>query len=320
MSFWKEKRSHLEQAQMLQNTASNQKGLNKRAVGLFPQPKDDKPCTIDLSSQVKFHNLLVAIEGREETCVIRMISPSQKARAAALVFRGRVLACVYGRDDNETQLLGQEAFSQAKLQMLSSDVIVDTYKIDDKTAIAASSIFHGELYDPQCMMTANDVLEYSLDHLLESNAPGTIIINEGDGAKAIIYTFKGKVHGIFSYKEGWLEPSIEGAKALLHEVYGASISASKLRLCNIWELKPLTFSLTGLEEQLTNGKQYASLSLDYSELSKIEQKHKDSLSNSFSHIEREEEWAAKQNQVQSHSPSKGGNPWKSARGNKIGGS
>jgi hypothetical protein len=83
-------------------------------------------------------------------------------------------------------------------------------------------------------------------------------------------------------------------------------------------LKPLTFSLTGLEEQLTSGKQYASLSLDYSELSKIEQKHKDSLSNSFSHIEREEEWAAKQNQAQTHSPSKGGNPWKSGKGNQGG--
>lgn len=311
MSVWKDKRSHLEQAQMLQNNVGNKNGLNRRAVGLFPQPKEEKATTIDLSSQVKFHNLLVAIEGREETCVIRMVSPSQKARAAALVFRGRVLACVYGRDDSDTQLLGHEAFTQAKLQMLSSDAIIDTYKIDDKTAIAASSIFHGELYDPQCMMTANDVLQYSLDHLLESNAPGTIIINESDGAKAIIYTFKGKVHGIFSYKDGWLVPSIEGAKALLHEVYGATISASKLRLCNIWELKPLTFSLTGLEEQLTNGKQYASLSLDYSELSKIEQKHKDSLSNSFSHIEREEEFAAQQNQSQG--PNKGGNPWKSIR-------
>lgn len=311
MSVWKDKRSHLEQAQMLQTTVGNKHGLNRRAVGLFPQPKEEKATTIDLSSQVKFHNLLVAIEGREETCVIRMVSPSQKARAAALVFRGRVLACVYGRDDSDTQLLGQEAFSQAKLQMLSSDAIIDTYKIDDKTAIAASSIFHGELYDPQCMMTANDVLQYSLDHLLESNAPGTIIINESDGAKAIVYIFKGKVHGIFSYKDGWLEPSIEGTKALLHEVYGATISASKLRLCNIWELKPLTFSLTGLEEQLTNGKQYSSLSLDYSELSKIEQKHKDSLSNSFSHIEREEEFAAQQNQSQG--PNKGGNPWKSIR-------
>ncbi|CAN5206945.1 hypothetical protein BH11CYA1_BH11CYA1_26350 [soil metagenome] len=312
MSVWKDKRSHLEQAQMLQNTVGNQKGLNRRAVGLFPQPKDEKATTIDLSSQVKFHNLLVAIEGREETCVIRMVSPSQKARAAALVFRGRVLACVYGRDDSDTQLLGLEAFSQAKLQMLSRDAIIDTYKIDDKTAIAASSIFHGELYDPQCMMTASDVLQYSLDHLLESNAPGTIIINEGDGAKAIVYTFKGKVHGIFSYKDGWLEPSIEGAKALLHDAYSATISASKLRLCNIWELKPLTFSLTGLEEQLSNGKQYASLSLDYSELSKIEQKHKDSLSNSFSHIEREEDFASQHNQSQSQN-NKGANPWKSIR-------
>jgi hypothetical protein len=313
MFLWKERRSHIEQAQMLKDTVGNQQGLNKRAVGLFPQPKDAKPQQIDLSSQVKFHNLLVAIEGREETCVIRMISPAQKSRAAALVFRGRVLACVYGRDDCETQLLGQEAFDQAKQQMLSSDTIVDTYKIDDKTAIAASSIFHGELYDPQCMMSAQDVLQYSLAHLLECNAPGTVIINEGDGAKAVIYTFKGKIHGIFSFKEGWLEPTAERAQALVEGVFNATVSASKLRLCNIWELKPFTFSLTGLEEQLTKGKQYASLSLDYSQLTRIEQKKKDGLGTAFAHAGSDDESSAPP-------PPKVTNPWKSARGNNIGGS
>jgi len=313
MFSWKERRSQSEQAQMLKDTVSNAKGLNKRAVGLFPQPKEERPADIDLSSQVKFHNLLVAIEGREDTCVIRMISPSKKCRSAALVFRGRVLACVYGRDDSDTQMLGHEAFNEAKLQMLCSDAIVDTYKIDDKTAIAASSMFHGELYDPQCMMTPQDVLHYSLEHLLESNAPGSIVINEGDGARAIVYTFKGKVHGIFSFKDGWIEPSEENARGLLHEVYNATISASKLRLCNIWELKPYTFSLTGLEEQLSSGKQYASLSLDYSELSKVEQKKKDGLGTAL-HADKEKQYHAQQGQAKP-----GGNPWKSARGSKIGG-
>lgn len=313
---WKDKRSQSEQAQMLKDTYSNHRGLNKRAVGLFPQPKDDLPSEINLSNQVKFYDLLVAIEGREDTCVIRMISPAKKCRAAALVFRGRVLACVYGRDDNENQLLGEEAFKEAKLQMLSSDAIIDTYKIDDKTAIAASSMFHGELYDPQCMMTPQDVMHYSLEHLLESNAPGTIVINEGDGAKAVIYTFKGKVHGIFSFKDGWIEPSIENAQGLMHEVYNANISASKLRLCNIWELKPFTFSLTGLEEQLSSGKQYASLSLDYSELRKVEQKRKDGLGTAL-HADREEQFKAAHPE---NAPKISGNPWKSARGNKIGGS
>lgn len=308
MFLWKERRSHIEQAQMLKDTVGNQQGLNKRAVGLFPQPKDEKPQQIDLSSQVKFHNLLVAIEGREETCVIRMISPAQKSRAAALVFRGRVLACVYGRDDSEMQLLGEEAFAQAKQQMLSSDTIVDTYKIDDKTAIAASSIFHGELYEAQCMMSAQDVLQYSLAHLLESNAPGTVIINEGDGAKAIIYTFKGKIHGIFSFKDGWLEASEEVAKSLIEGTFNCTVSASKLRLCNIWELKPFTFSLTGLEEQLKNGKQYASLSLDYTQLTKIEHKNeKGSLSKALSHNSEDEFGNAP-------AAAKVTNPWKSVRG------
>jgi hypothetical protein len=109
---------------------------------------------IDLSCQVKFHNLLVAIEGREETCVIRMISPKPKIQSRrSCISRSCLGLRLRSRRQRNAIARPRSLSAKPKLQMLSSDVIVDTYKIDDKTAIAASSIFHGELYEPQCMMT-----------------------------------------------------------------------------------------------------------------------------------------------------------------------
>lgn len=310
MSIWKERQSQAEQAQKLREITCNTNGLNKRAIGLFPQPKEDKPTAIDFTTKNKFHTLLIEMEGREETCVMRLISPVHKTRAAVLIFRGRVLGCVYGHMEGPEQLqaLGKEAFDQVMMEMLSGDTIIDSYKIDDKTAIAACSIFHGDLFEPGSHMSLNEIFDFAIKHLLESLAPGCIIINDGEGAKAVIYTFKGKIHGIFSYKDGWLEPNKEQAESLLDGLNPSctSISASKLRMANIWELKPLTFSLTGLEEQISTGKQYLSKSLNYEELSHIGRgEKKESIKDALFHDKADEHLKQPEN------------PWKSSSGKKI---
>jgi hypothetical protein len=310
MSIWKERSSQNEQAQKLREITCNRSGLNKRAIGLFPQPKEHEPVSIDFTTKNKFHTLLIDMEGREETCVMRLISPTHKTRAAVLIFRGRVLGCVYGQLDgpNQVQAIGKEAFDLAMVEMLAGETIIDSYKIDDKTAIAGSSIFHGDLYEPHSSMSLPEICDYAIKHLLESLAPGCIIVNDGDGAKAVIYTFKGKIHGVYSYKDGWLEPTLEAAESMLDGLnpsYG-NISASKLRMANIWELKPLTFSLTGLEEQITSGKQYQSKSLDYDELTHIGRegaKKEDSIKDALFHDKADEHLKHAEN------------PWKT-RGNK----
>jgi len=270
---WRDKRAQKDQADKLEHVYSNRDGLNRRAFGLFPQPKERKPERIDLSNNVNYSMFLVGLEGQEETTCVRLISPQRKVRAAMLILRGRVLGCVYGRD-NEGQCLGQEAYQKLTAEMLAGDVIVDAYKIDDKTAIAASAMFHGETFAAPSTMKPSEIFHFSLNHLLESKMPGTIIITEQEATKAVLYTFKGKIHGLFSFQDGWLEPIQQEAEKILQNSANYSVQASKLLCANIFELKEFTFSMTGLAERAATVRQSLGLT---SELAKLGEKSKDSL-------------------------------------------
>ncbi len=156
---WRDKRAQKDQADKLEHVYSNRDGLNRRAFGLFPQPKERKPERIDLSNNVNYSMFLVGLEGQEETTCVRLISPQRKVRAAMLILRGRVLGCVYGRD-NEGQCLGQEGYQKMTAEMLAGQVIVDAYKIDDKTAIAASAMFHGETFAAPSTMKPSEIFHF----------------------------------------------------------------------------------------------------------------------------------------------------------------
>jgi hypothetical protein len=278
--YWRDKRGQKDQADKLESVYSNKDGLNRRAFGLFPQPREKKAERIDLSNNVNYQKFLVSLEGQEETTCVRLISPTRKVRAAMLILRGRVLGCVYGRD-GEGQILGQDAYTKMTAEMLAGEVIVDAYKIDDKTAIAASAMFHGELFSAPSTMKPVEIFHFSLTHLLDSKMPGTIIINENEATKAVLYTFKGKIHGLFSFAEGWLEPTVEAAEKVLQNSANYSVQASKLLCANIFELKEFTFSMTGLAEKIHDVKQYQSLGLT-SELATIHERSKDSLQKALS--------------------------------------
>jgi|EBPBio282013_DNA_FD.fasta_scaffold00227_65 hypothetical protein len=296
MFVWSDRKSQLDDKERLEQIIGSSDGLNQRAMGLFPHPKEEAPRRVDFASQIKCRQLLVNIEGNEETCVLRLISQRNKSRAAVLILRGRVLGCIYGRkehDGNLIQLMGQEAFQRVRLEILSSDTIIDTYKVDDKTAIAASAIFHGELYQPHSTETVKETLDFSLNHLLESSMPGTIVLNENIDNAAIIYIFKGKIHGVFSFEEGWLDNSREAIEKLFLKLGHPEVQASKLLACNIWELKQFTFSVTGLEEtplSASHSQLPVSSGVDYNELEHLRNdKQEHGLSATLKDRERERE-------------------------------
>lgn len=284
MFVWSDKKSQLDDKERLEHITSSQDGVNQRAMGLFPHPKEEEPRRVDFASQIKCRQLLVNIEGNEETCVLRLISQRNKSRAAVLILRGRVLGCIYGRKERSgelIQVMGKEAFQRVGLELLSSDTIIDTYKVDDKTAIASSAIFHGELYEPTSTQPPKETLHFALSHLMDSLMPGTIILNEGFDNAAVVYIFKGKVHGVFSFVEGWQENTVEAVEKIYSKLSHPGVQASKLLACNIWELKECTFSVTGLEETPLSAAKPQSLTLNYNELDSLRKGKETGLSNAM---------------------------------------
>lgn len=251
MFVWKEKltvKEEIEKAILLDVT---QRGSNRRAVGLVPAPRGDEALReVAESRKLRYQQLLISIEGRKRTCCIKVYSPKRKSRSALLTFRGRVLGCIYGRKELESQLIGYDAFEQFQEDIAVDQSIVDTYILPEDLALAAGSLFHGEVYHQPARSKALDTFQFVFKNLVTSQMPGCIVLKRmgTDEVESFIYMFGGQVVGIFSFADGWLENSYQQALTLVEEGSVSTIvSASKLNACNVEEVYDLTFSLTGID-------------------------------------------------------------------------
>jgi hypothetical protein len=64
----------------------------------------------------------------------------------------------------------------------------------------------------------------------------------------MIYLFGGRIVGIYSFREGWLEPKWEEAELCLSSIPRPQVMASALTATSIEDVKSMTFSLTGLND------------------------------------------------------------------------
>lgn len=251
MFVWKEKltaREEIDKVTLLESTVSS--GSNRRAVGLIPAPIGDAANReISEARKLRYQQLLISIEGKQSTCCLKVYSPKRKSRSALLVFRGRVLGCIYGRKDLESQLIGYDAFDQFQDDLSVPESIVDTYILPEELALAAGSLFHGDVYHQPADAFSLQTFQFVHKNLVKTQMPGCVVIKRmgSDEVLSFIYMFGGRMVGIFSFADGWLENTYEKAAELIDGPTSTIVSASKLDANNVEEVHDLTFSLTGID-------------------------------------------------------------------------
>ncbi len=254
MFVWKEKLTVKEEIAKLMELDSSTRGSNRRAVGLVPFPMKSSQREISEAKKVRYQQLLISIEGKQSTCCIKVVSPKRKSRSAILVFRGRVLGCVYGRKDLDTQILGADAFQPFIDDLSLQDSLVDTYILPEDLALAAASLFHGEVFHQPANLSAGETFEYVHRNLSCTGMPGCVVIKRlgSDEVLAFVYMFGGKVAGVFTFADGWLKNTYEQASDLVYQNVTALVSASKLNACNVQEVFELSFGLTGIDRSFVH--------------------------------------------------------------------
>lgn len=253
MFVWKEKLTAREEIQKATTLESTAKGSNRRAVGLVPFPLSEKDREISIAQKIRYQQLLISIEGKQSTCCLKVVSPKKKSRSALLCFRGRAIGCIYGRKDLDSQLLGQEAFEHFLDDLSIPDSIVDTYILPENLALSATSLFHGEVFNQPLGKGAPETVHFVFQNLLRTRMPGCIVLKRfaTDEVLAFIYMFDGEIIGIFTFANGWLEPTLQQALELVETNVAIMVSASKLNACNVDEVFKLSFSLTGMDQPST---------------------------------------------------------------------
>lgn len=255
MFAWKEKKGIQETISKLVSAENNGHGANRRAINLVPLPTVRETHEIAQSHRIRYHQLLVSIEAKQSTCCIRVISETSKSRAAILVFRGRVLGCLYGSKFEDQQLFGQEAHQRAMSELAKPDNIIDTYLLSEELVLAGGALFHGHQVDA-FGSSPEQIFESAVTHLMHSNAPGCVVINSADNeALCMVYIFKGHIIGVYSFSSGWVLSTYEAALEYVVDSPNAQVMASALAARNIKEVENMTFSLTGLGDRTDQPKQ-----------------------------------------------------------------
>jgi hypothetical protein len=228
------------------------KGLNRRSIGLLPGPRDVKTCFLANHGMdpKRAEQVLLAIEANQNTCCIRTSSASVKSRAAALIFRGRVLGCVYGNKSMPSQLFGPAAYEHLHRELSLRDTAFESYMIEEDIALASASMFHGTVLDSP-KQNPEESFRTIHEQLKGFNHPGcALIVDENSTAIFAAYYFRGKMVAAFSYQDGWLNPTLESAWRYLRDDSRLQVLSSMLTAGSITEVGELTFSVSGLADRV----------------------------------------------------------------------
>jgi hypothetical protein len=225
----------------------NYRGINKRALAIIPGPVLRETQEIPITDQSKLRQLFLSLEANQSTCCLRISSSHHRSRSAILVFRGRVLGCIYGRKHFKQQLFGKQAFTHILADMSDRHNGVDAYMLSEELVIAAASLFHGEVFNGRPGAGGEEVFESAYNYMTYTGMPGCIVISgEQNASVATVYVTAGKIVGVYSQKDGWVSTRYETAAKYVTKA--TKVTASMISVGSMEELNALSFSLSGLTD------------------------------------------------------------------------
>ena len=101
-------------------------GTSRRAINYFPSSSLSPKSKVKLafSNEKPILPQLISIEAAKVSGCIKMESERFKSRAAVLIYKGRVIACVYGSKAHPEQLFGTAGYvaMMSEISSVHSDV------------------------------------------------------------------------------------------------------------------------------------------------------------------------------------------------------
>ena len=120
-----------------------------------------------------------------EQAVCVLFRQRRKARSAILIFRGRVVGCLYGAKKLDAQCLQEDAHRYALADLASPGNILDAYELPEELVLAAASLFNGEILDTNVGENPQQCFDLTMRNIAETQLPGCIVVNTGDDEEMI---------------------------------------------------------------------------------------------------------------------------------------
>ncbi len=173
-------------------------------------------------------------------------SERHKSRSAILVFRGRVVASIYGSKFIGKHLFEEEAFQLAVRDLASRGSKLSLYLLGDDIVLAAAALFHGVPLSMPTYADANSAFDAAYEHYVQSKQTGTMVLTHNEELfVCMVYFCNGNIVGLYSDRFGRLEPSHKSVKSYLSRSSNVEVSASVLPV----KYDDFGFSLSGLADR-----------------------------------------------------------------------
>ncbi|PWU00905.1 MAG: hypothetical protein C5B53_03470 [Candidatus Melainabacteria bacterium] len=225
-------------------------GSNRRATSMLPTSQSGPPDQFQSLTKSDYQRLLLSIQNKRQSCCLQIESETNKSRSAILIFRGRILGCIYGKQGLQQHVFNEAAYVLALKDLASADHTITIYSLDEELVIAAAALFHGKTIEISEYANAQHIFDFAHDSLVQFNMPGSIsIVGENDLSVCMVYIFAGKIVGVYSDKSGWTEPTYAAVRQHLTEHPGVRIRACMLPARNTHEVNQLTFKVSGIPDK-----------------------------------------------------------------------
>lgn len=182
-------------------------GPNRRLSSLVPPSMGDDSESKMQARHLMVREFMLSLAAFERTCCIHVSSQWRRSRAAMLVFRGRILGCIYTRKDLDAPVFGEEGFTMALAELGEVDSQIEAYEVDEDIALASAALFSVRTLAEEDVDAGTPIDEYK--KFLDVDASGCIFLNDSDNQVVCrIYVLAGMIVGIYSHTQGWLDRDI----------------------------------------------------------------------------------------------------------------
>src|SRR5579883_1746343 len=174
-------------------------GPSKRATNLMPSIKLGASEDISSVERADRNRLMISIEAQQKSCCLQLQSERNKSRSAVLIYRGRVISCIYSSKSLGSYVFNQTAFDLAIRDLASPGSKLSMYVLSDEVVIAAAALFHGDVIELPREQNAAQSFDIACDRLTQSRKPGVIVLeHRNDMSVCMVYVFDGKIVAIYS--------------------------------------------------------------------------------------------------------------------------
>lgn len=221
-------------------------GTSRRAINYLPgrnlSPKVG--LNFSFSNRQPILPQLVNIEAEKLSGCIKMESGRYKSRSAALIYKGRVIACVYGSKSRSEQVFGPEAYSLMMSEMNSVSSEVVSYVLADELVESAAAMFHGGVISPEPAQDKLESLAGCMQYIHDLESPGSVaVLDEAGQPVCFLYLSGGSLLGMNSLNAQVKDKDMHSLKRYIQR-HKAQIMANSLVTASS-AAETLTFSLLG---------------------------------------------------------------------------